>query len=106
MLSSLLLGSSWRRARCGFAGAHALREARNAESQINTADRAKMAVAEQRTVFSAVLARRPRVDAIFGRAIGNAPHHVGPMVKVSRRRPKTRRSGLALQEADSRQLTD
>src|SRR5208282_776907 len=106
MLSSLLLGSSWRRARCGFAGAHALREARNPKPQINTADRAKMAVAEQRALFRSVLACRPGVDAIFGRAIGNASHDASPMMKVFRSRPETRRNGLALQVADSRQLTD
>jgi hypothetical protein len=81
MPSSRLLGSAWTAPRRGFAGAHALREARNAESQIDAADRAKMALAKHSVLFGAVLTRRPGVDTISGRTIGNASHDSFPVRK-------------------------
>jgi hypothetical protein len=41
-----------------------------------------MASAEQRILFSAIFARRPGVNAIPGRAIGNASHGSFPVTKV------------------------
>lgn len=82
--------------------AHALWEARDAKSQVNAADRAQMTFAKHGARFGAVLARRPSVDAISGRAIGNASHHAVPIVKVFR---DLATFGRAAKKAYSPQLT-
>lgn len=82
MLSSLLFGFSRPGAcRCS-AHMDPFRKTRNAKPQINSANRSEMAFAEQRVHFGAVLARRPGVNAIPGRAIGNAPHDSFPVTRV------------------------
>jgi hypothetical protein len=78
MLSSRMLGSSWR----GFPRMHPFRKTRNAKPQINAADRSEMAFAEQRILFGAIFACGPSVNAFAGRAIGDAPHDSFPVTKV------------------------
>jgi hypothetical protein len=62
---------------------HPLRKTRNTKPQINAADRSEMASAKQRVLFGAVFARRPSVNALPGRAIGNATHDSFPVTKMS-----------------------
>jgi hypothetical protein len=46
----------------------------NAQAQVNAADHADVALAKSGILFRPVFARRPRVTAFPGGAIGKAPH--------------------------------
>ena len=81
LLCSLWFGSTWRGISCRFAAAHVLREACNAHSQVNAANRVEMVSAKDGVFFSASLAMSPGIQARPGSAISNATHREDSVVR-------------------------